>query len=123
MYRDALSDKDVQRMTGYGSSWVPRDDEELVRAVEQAAFVDLRMYAQAAYDFDRKVLAFRAPAHSRQADGRTEASPPRLTSLQVRAASKRLQHWLDLFKAEPAPDGWRGPRCAVATQHFFVSLD
>jgi hypothetical protein len=55
MYSSSLSAVDLHRMSEYGRSWQPRADDELVHAVERAAFVDLRMYAQASHVFDKKV--------------------------------------------------------------------
>jgi hypothetical protein len=105
MYSASLSAVDLHRMSEYGR-WQPRADDELVHAVESAAFVDLRMYAQASHVFDTKV--WRA------------ASTPRVcrTTLrsvsgdaQVRSAGATFQAALKALQGKPDADGWRGDRC------------
>ena len=57
MYSGNLSAADLHRMSTYGREWEPRNDKELVQAVERAASVDMRMYAQAMLSFAKKVAA------------------------------------------------------------------
>jgi hypothetical protein len=111
MYSASLSAVDLHRMSEYGR-WQPRADDELVHAVERAAFVDLRMYAQASHVFDTKV--WRA------------ASTPRVcrTTLrsvsgdaQVRSAGATFQAALKALQGKPDADGWRGDRCG----HFCTT--
>lgn len=55
MFAASLSAADRDRMERYGKGWVPQEDAALVAAVERAASVDSRLYAQATRAFNSTV--------------------------------------------------------------------
>jgi hypothetical protein len=106
MYKDSLSDADLQRMSAYGRGWDPRADNELVHSVDAAASVDLRLYAQAVHRFSKQVRTGPCASSREHAD----AFPG-----QVAAAGVLYAQALRTL-SDNSTDGWRGERYVCITR-------